>query len=86
MDNKESYCSCCGVAKSKYEAHGHDKECTWYEDEMYKLAEKWLSDTEYFNHPFKKYRNDDGSFRPVELRYDWKKRYDLIVGFLLGGK
>lgn len=62
----KSYCSCCGVEKLIYEEQGHDKECIWYEDEMYKLAYEWLF-----------FRRDEA---------DWKKRYDLVVTFLLERK
>ena len=37
----EPSCFCCGVPRRVYEVEGHDRECTWYEDEMYRLAVGW---------------------------------------------
>jgi hypothetical protein len=79
----ETYCSCCGTPNSKYNSQGHDKECMWYEKEMYRLAQEWLNGTEYQNHPFKKHLSESGDLVAMEFRVDWKKRYDLMVAFLL---
>lgn len=38
---KKSYCSCCGIPNDVYNEKGHDNECIWYEDEMYRLANEW---------------------------------------------
>jgi mannose/cellobiose epimerase-like protein (N-acyl-D-glucosamine 2-epimerase family) len=43
-EKHESYCACCGVAKSVYEEEGHDRACIHYEEEMYRLCRKWLVD------------------------------------------
>lgn len=61
--SNELSCSCCGVTRRIYQVEGHDRECIWYEDEMYRLAQEWFVSQE-----------DDVS---------WKRRYDMIVGFLL---
>ncbi len=82
MKEKESFCSCCGVPNWKYNTQGHDYECIWYEDEMYRLAVEWLNGPEYEEHPFKKHMQEDGSLKPMVWQADWKKRYDLIVKFL----
>ena len=63
MSNEPS-CFCCGVPRRIYQVEGHDRECTWYEDEMYRLACEW-----------KDSRKEDD--------VGWKRRYDMIVGFLL---
>lgn len=42
MLKKETFCSCCGIAKSVYEEKGHHKECIYWGDEMFRLAGKWL--------------------------------------------
>lgn len=62
MPNELS-CSCCGVPHRIYQVDGHDQECIWYEDEMYRLATEWKDSKE-----------DD---------VNWKRRYDIIVNFLL---
>lgn len=80
---KESFCSCCGVPNWKYNTEGHNKECMWYEDEMYRLAVEWLDGNEYEDHPFKKQLQEDGSLKSMQLRADWKKRYNLVVSFLI---
>jgi hypothetical protein len=59
----ESSCSCCGVPKRIYNDTGHDRECIWYENEMYRLANEWLNSDEH--------------------DVSWKRRYDLVVNFLL---
>lgn len=32
-NHKETFCSCCGVAKSVYLKNGHNKECIWFLDD-----------------------------------------------------
>ena len=60
--DSEPSCSCCGTYRSVYQESGHDRECVWYEEEMYRLAEEW---------------------RASDEEADWKRRFDLVVGFLL---
>jgi hypothetical protein len=45
----EPSCSCCGVPRRVYQAEGHDRECIWYEDEMYRLAQEWIDSQEDVN-------------------------------------
>lgn len=45
----DTFCACCGKANSLYEVEGHNRECIWYEDEMVRLAAKWLKTNEDAN-------------------------------------
>lgn len=38
----EPCCNCCGVPARVYNQKGHDKECTFWEEEMYRLAKEWV--------------------------------------------
>lgn len=67
MDQLPS-CSCCGVPEWKHELWGHDKECIWYEAEMYKLLQKWVEEPECVC---------------GLLKGTWKPRFDIAVTFLL---
>lgn len=64
-------CPCCGVEKWKYERWGHDKECVWYEAEMYRRATEWCEEPEY------------GKYGSGGLREDWHSRFKVVVPFLL---
>lgn len=50
---------------------------------MYQQAREWLKAPESEPHPFKKHELEDGTLVPMIFGADWKRRYDLIVGFLL---
>src|SRR5690348_4779191 len=45
----ETYCSCCGVAKSDFNEKGHNKECIWWDIELHRLAKEWLTDESDIN-------------------------------------
>ncbi len=48
MPNEPS-CSCCGTPARIYQLTGHDPECIWHDNEMYRLAKEWKDSQEDAN-------------------------------------